>query len=45
MRPTATIRAAVAWIAAINNYLLPSWMIVFGAVLLRHKLPEESVRA
>jgi hypothetical protein len=28
---------AVASIAAINNYLLPLWMIVFGVVLLRHR--------
>lgn len=28
---------AVAPVAALNNYLLPVWMIVFGIVLLRHR--------
>jgi drug/metabolite transporter (DMT)-like permease len=27
----------VAPVAALNNYLLPLWMIVFGIVLLRHR--------
>ena len=35
------VTAAVAPVAAINNYLLPLWMIVFGVVLLRHRLPED----
>jgi hypothetical protein len=35
------VTAVVAPVAAINNYLLPLWMIVFGMVLLRHQLPEE----
>src|SRR5947208_542225 len=26
--------------AAVNNYLLPLWMIGFGVVLLRHRLPD-----
>lgn len=29
--------AAVAPVAAVNNYLLPVWMIVFGVMLLRHR--------
>jgi uncharacterized protein DUF4386 len=29
-------------VAAANNYLLPLWMIVFGVVLVRHRLAEES---
>ena len=37
------VSAAVAPIAAVNNYLLPMWMIIFGIVLLRHRLPEEKV--
>ena len=37
------VSAAVAPVAAVNNYLLPMWMIVFGIVLLRHRLPEEKV--
>ena len=32
---------AVAPVAAINNYLLPLWMIIFGGVLLRYRLPED----
>ena len=28
---------AVAPIAAINNYLLPLWMIIFGVALIRHR--------
>jgi len=32
---------AVAPVAAANNYLLPLWMIIFGAVLLSHRLPAE----
>jgi hypothetical protein len=27
-------------VAAVNNYLLPLWMIVFGVVLLRHHPPD-----
>ena len=37
------VSAAVAPVAAVNNYLLPMWMIIFGIVLLRHRLPEEKV--
>jgi hypothetical protein len=35
------VTAAVAPVAAINNYLLPLWMILFGLVLLRYRFPEE----
>jgi hypothetical protein len=28
-------------VAALNNYLLPAWMIVFGVGLLRYREPEE----
>ena len=34
------VTTAVAPIAAVNNYLLPLWMIVFGVVLLRIRDPE-----
>ena len=34
------VTVAVAPVAAINNYLLPLWMIVFGVVLFRHRVPE-----
>jgi hypothetical protein len=34
------VTAVVAPIAAVNNYLLPLWMIVFGVVLLRYRLPD-----
>jgi hypothetical protein len=27
-------------VAAVNNYLLPLWMIVFGVVLLRHRVDD-----
>ena len=37
------VTVAVAPVAAINNYLLPLWMIVFGVVLLRHRLPDQQV--
>jgi hypothetical protein len=33
------VSAAVAPVAAVNNYLLPLWMIVFGVVLLKHRPP------
>ena len=33
------ITLAVAPVSAVNNYLLPLWMIVFGVVLLR--LPDQ----
>jgi uncharacterized protein DUF4386 len=36
------VTAAVAPIAAVNNYLLPAWMIVFGVVLARWREPKES---
>lgn len=34
------ITGVVAPVAAINNYLLPVWMIMFGVVLLRLRLAE-----
>jgi len=34
------ITGVVAPVAAVNNYLLPLWMIGFGVVLLRHRLPD-----
>lgn len=34
------ITTAVNPVAAVNNYLLPLWMIVFGVVLLRYRAPE-----
>jgi uncharacterized protein DUF4386 len=34
------VTGVVAPVAAINNYLLPLWMIAFGAVLLRHRVPD-----
>ena len=37
------VSAVVAPVAALNNYLLPLWMIVFGVVLLRHRLPNPEV--
>ena len=37
------VTVAVAPVAAVNNYLLPLWMIAFGAVLLRHRPPDETV--
>lgn len=39
------VTAAVAPVAAVNNYLLPLWMIIFGAVLLRYRLPDETAAA
>jgi len=36
---------AVAPVAAVNNYLLPLWMILFGIVLVRLRLPEERMAA
>lgn len=33
------VTGAVAPVAAINNYLLPAWMIVFGVVLARWREP------
>lgn len=30
---------AVAPVAAVNNYLLPLWMIVLGVILFRHRAP------
>jgi hypothetical protein len=35
------VTVAVAPVAAINNYLLPLWMIIFGVMLVRHRLPED----
>jgi hypothetical protein len=34
------VTVAVAPVAAVNNYLLPLWMILFGVVLFRYRLPE-----
>ena len=34
------LTSAVAPVAAINNYLLPLWMIAFGVVLMRMREPE-----
>ena len=31
------VTAAVSWVAEINNYLLPLWMIVFGVILIRDR--------
>jgi hypothetical protein len=31
------LTTAVAGVAAVNNYLLPAWMIAFGIVLVRHR--------
>ena len=28
---------AVEPVAAVNNYLLPLWMIIFGVALIRHQ--------
>ena len=36
------VTAAVAPVAAVNNYLLPAWMIVFGVLLARWREPMES---
>lgn len=33
------LTTAVAPVAAVNNYLLPAWMIVFGVVLVRWREP------
>ena len=35
------VTGAVAPVAAVNNYLLPAWMIVFGVVLARWREPME----
>jgi hypothetical protein len=39
------VTSAVAPVAAVNNYLLPLWMIVFGIVLLRLRDPSEPTGA
>jgi drug/metabolite transporter (DMT)-like permease len=39
------LTSAVAPIAAINNYLLPLWMIAFGIVLLRYREQRVAVVA
>ena len=39
------VTAAVAPVAAVNNYLLPLWMIVFGVVLFRLRTPEDQAVA
>jgi hypothetical protein len=36
------VTEAVAPVAAVNNYLLPAWMIVFGVILARWREPMES---
>jgi hypothetical protein len=38
------VTVATAPVAAINNYLLPLWMIIFGVVLLRIRLPDDELR-
>ena len=35
------VSSTVAPIAAINNYLLPVWMVVFGVALIRHARPGD----
>ena len=37
------VTSVVAPIAAVNNYLLPLWMIIFGVALVRHRqrVPED----
>lgn len=37
------VTAVVTPVAAVNNYLLPVWMIIFGIVLLRHPFPDGQV--
>lgn len=37
------VTAVVAPIAVINNYLLPAWMIVFGVVLFRPRVPDAQI--
>ena len=37
------VTAVVAPIAAVNNYLLPFWMIVFGVVLFRQRVPDAQI--
>lgn len=39
------VTTAVAPMAAINNYLLPLWMIALGVVLLRHREPSVAAAA
>ena len=39
------VTTLVAPVAAINNYLLPLWMIVFGVVLLRMRVPDAQTQA
>jgi hypothetical protein len=39
------LTGAVAPVAAFNNYLLPLWMIIFGVVLIRLRLPDDSAAA
>lgn len=34
------LTTAVAPVAAINNYLLPLWMIILGVILVRYRNPE-----
>jgi drug/metabolite transporter (DMT)-like permease len=31
------VTGVVAPLAAVNNYLLPLWMIIFGVFLVRHR--------
>lgn len=38
------LTTAVSPVAAINNYLLPLWMITLGIILVRHREPD-SVRS
>jgi hypothetical protein len=37
------ITDAVAPISAVNNYLLPLWMIIFGVTLLRYRPPTAAI--
>jgi hypothetical protein len=37
------VTALVAPVAALNNYFLPLWMIIFGVVLLRHRPAEDAL--
>ena len=36
------VTSAVAIVASVNNYLLPTWMIILGVVMLRYLNPVES---
>jgi hypothetical protein len=36
------VTPAVAPVAAVNNYLLPLWMIALGVILVRWREPSQS---